>query len=280
MKKKLLTFITATVFGTSLYSTSAMAATIKVKSGDTLSKYSKQYHLSVSEIKTANKLSSDKLKIGQNIYIPEKGKVVAKTSVSPSPAVKTVKPSTSPSSAVYTVKSGDSLSAIAKKYKVTVTQLKTWNGLKSDKIKLGQKLKINSSSVTVAPKTATTAAKPAATINKGKLIQDAKAVIGTPYRWGGITPKGFDCSGFVHYLINKQKPTSRMTVDGYWRITKPVFSLSVGDFVYYHTYTSGPSHMGIYIGNGQFIHSASSGVQITAMNNSYWKAHYLGARQL
>jgi peptidoglycan DL-endopeptidase LytE len=271
MKKKLLSFITATVLGTSLYSTSAMAATIKVKSGDTLSKYSKQYNLSVSEIMAANKLSSDRIKIGQNIIIPEKGKVVA--------AAKT---SISPASTVYTVKSGDSLSLIAKKYKTTVAQLKSWNGLKSDMLKIGQQLKVNGAPAAAAPKTTTTVApKPAvSTINKGKLIQDAKAMIGTPYRWGGTTPKGFDCSGFIYYVINKQKTAPRQTVDGYWNITKPVFSISAGDFVYYQTYKKGPSHMGIYIGNGQFIHSASSGVQITAMSNSYWKARYLGARQL
>ncbi|PLS01410.1 C40 family peptidase [Neobacillus cucumis] len=270
MKKKLLAFVTATVFGTSLYSTSAMAATIKVKSGDTLSKYSKQYHISVSEIKAANKLSSDRIYVGQNLYIPEKGKAAAKTT------------SASPSSTVYTVKSGDTLSSIAKKYKTTVAQLKAWNGLKSDFLKIGQKLKINSSNVTVTAAKPAVAAKPAAnTINKNKLIQDAKSVIGTPYKWGGVTPKGFDCSGFIYYVINKQKSSSRLTVDGYWKTTKPVLKLSVGDFVYYQTYKKGPSHMGIYVGNGQFIHASSSkGVQISQMNNSYWKPRYLGARQL
>ncbi|MCM3729975.1 LysM peptidoglycan-binding domain-containing protein [Neobacillus cucumis] len=268
MKKKLLAFVTATVFGTSLYSTSALAATVKVKSGDTLSKYAKQYNISVSQIKTANKLSSDRLKVGQSLYIPEKSKVVAKTS-------------TSPSSTVYTVKSGDTLSSIAKKYGITVTQLKSWNDLKSDKLKIGQQLKVNSGNVTVTPAKPAVAKPAVATINKAKLIQDAKAVIGVPYKWGGITPKGFDCSGLIHYVINKQKSASRLTVDGYWKTTKPVSSLSAGDFVYYQTYTKGPSHMGIYVGNGQFIHAGSSkGVEITSMNNSYWKSRYLGARQL
>jgi peptidoglycan DL-endopeptidase LytE len=269
MKKKIIALVTATVFGTSLYSTSAMAATIKVKSGDTLSKYSKQYKISVSEIKTANKLSSDRIFIGQNLFIPEKGKVVSK-------------PSTSLSSVVYTVKSGDSLSLIAKKYRTTVAKLKSWNGLKSNLIRKGQRLKVSSGklTVTVAPRNTSTATKRAvSSINKDKLIQDAKAVVGSPYKWGGNTPSGFDCSGFIYYVINKQKNVSRQTVAGYWTMMKPVSSLSVGDFVYYETYKKGPSHMGIYAGNGRFIHSGSQGVQISDMNNSYWKSRYLGARQ-
>lgn len=268
MKKKIIAFVTATVFGTSLYSTSAMAATIKVKSGDTLSKYSKQYKISVSEIKKANKLSSDRIKIGQSIYIPEKGKVVTKSS-------------TSPSSLVYTVRSGDSLSSIAKKYRTTVTQLKAGNRLKSDLIRIGQKLKISSGTVTSPVAPAPAANKPAvSTINKNKLIQNAKTVVGSPYKWGGTTPSGFDCSGFIYYVINKQKSVSRQTVAGYWNKMKPVSTLSVGDFVYYETYKKGPSHMGIYVGNGKFVHSGSRGVEISNMNISYWKSRYLGARQL
>ncbi|PGV47819.1 C40 family peptidase [Bacillus sp. AFS037270] len=267
MKKKFIALFTATVFGTSLYSTTAMAATIKVKSGDTLSKYSKQYNIAVSEIKTANKLSSDRIYIGQNLYIPEKGKVVAKTS-------------TSPSSVVYTVKSGDSLSLIAKRYGTTVTQLKSWNGLKSDLIRIGQKLKVTSGTVTSPVAPTPSATKPAvSSINKAKLVQDAKTVVGSPYKWGGTTSSGFDCSGFIYYVVNKQKNVSRSTVAGYWNMMKPVSTLSVGDFVYYETYKKGPSHMGIYVGNGKFIHSGSQGVQISDMNISYWKSRYLGARQ-
>ena len=262
MKKKLLTLVSATVFATSLYGTSAMAQTIKVKSGDTLSRYSKQYNISVSAIKTANKLKNDRIFVNQNLHIPEKGKTAV---------IKSTKPST----VTYTVKAGDSLSFIAKKNRMTVNVLKSLNGLKSNLIRQGQKLKVSGNvfKKTAAAKTTVSA------INKNKLIQDAKAVAGTPYKWGGITSRGFDCSGFIFYSINKQKTVSRQTVAGYWKMMKPVSTLSIGDFVYYETYKSGPSHMGIYVGNGKFIHSASQGVQISSMNISYWKSRYLGARQ-
>ncbi|MFD0825424.1 LysM peptidoglycan-binding domain-containing protein [Neobacillus sp. M.A.Huq-85] len=268
MKKKLLSLVAATVIGTSLYSTSAMAMNIKVKKGDTLSKYSKQYHISVAKIKSANKLKNDRIFVGQNLNIPVKGNTVAKQS-------------TTPTSYIYTVKKGDTLSAIAKKYHTTVKQLKSLNNLKSDFIRLGQKLKVSGKMTTQSIKTNETTSSTVKELNTDKLIQDAKAVIGIPYKWGGTTTSGFDCSGFIYYVINKQKPISRQTVAGYWSMMKPVSTLSVGDFVYYETYKSGPSHMGIYVGNGKFIHSGSTkGVEISDMNNSYWKPRYLGARHL
>lgn len=278
MKKKILTMVAATVFGTSLYSTSAMALDYKVKKGDTLSKISNEYQTPISELKTVNKLKSDRIFIGQNLYIPEKGKSAsAKTSV-----VGTAN--------TYKVKAGDSLSIIARKYNMTVAQLKSLNGLKTDLIRVGQTLKISGKAQpvttartsTTAPKISVASTKTASSaFNKTKLVADAKAVVGTPYLWGGNTPKGFDCSGFIYYVMNKQKSIPRQTVAGYWDMMKPVSTLSVGDFVYYETYKPGPSHMGIYVGNGKFIHAGSSrGVEISDMNNSYWKSRYLGARQL
>lgn len=116
--------------------------------------------------------------------------------------------------------------------------------------------------------------------NSINLVADAGSYIGVPYVWGGTTANGFDCSGFIQNVFQKNGVSLPRTVAMQWNATKAVSSPKVGDIVYFETYTKGPSHNGIYIGNNQFIHSGSStGVTITSMDNSYWKQRYLGARR-
>ncbi|WP_374718524.1 C40 family peptidase [Parageobacillus toebii] len=114
-----------------------------------------------------------------------------------------------------------------------------------------------------------------------ELVADAAELLGKPYVWGGQTPQiGFDCSGFIVYLFQKQGISLPRTVAAIWSVGTPVSSPSVGDIVFFETGKSGPSHAGIYIGNRQFVHSGSStGVTISSLDNSYWKARYLGAKR-
>jgi peptidoglycan endopeptidase LytE len=114
-----------------------------------------------------------------------------------------------------------------------------------------------------------------------ELVADASELLGKPYVWGGQTPAtGFDCSGFIVYLFQKQGISLPRTVASIWKVGTPVSSPSVGDIVFFETDPPGPSHAGIYIGNRQFIHSGSStGVTISSLDNSYWKARYLGAKR-
>lgn len=117
-----------------------------------------------------------------------------------------------------------------------------------------------------------------------KIIATAKKYIGVPYVWGGTSPSGFDCSGLVQYVFKQHGISlNRTTVTQYKQGTYvSKASLKPGDLVFFqNTYGSGISHVGIFIGNGQFIHASSSkGVMISSLSNTYWASHYYGARRV
>ena len=115
-----------------------------------------------------------------------------------------------------------------------------------------------------------------------RIVQTSMQYMGVPYVFGGTTPSGFDCSGYVRYVFAQAGIyLPRMADEQYYSAT-PISTaeLRAGDLVFFSTYTYGPSHVGIYLDDGQFIHASSSrGVSIASLGNSYWSSTYIGARR-
>lgn len=107
--------------------------------------------------------------------------------------------------------------------------------------------------------------------------------LGTPYVWGGTTPSGFDCSGFTRYVYKQLGYTLSRTAGQQLGNGYAVSSLQPGDLVFFdNTYatSAAASHVGIYIGNNQFVHAASGGVKVTSLSDSYYASRYIGARRI
>ncbi|NNU90881.1 C40 family peptidase [Anoxybacillus sp. CHMUD] len=123
-----------------------------------------------------------------------------------------------------------------------------------------------------------------AAFSANKLIAEAHKVIGTPYRAGGTTPKGFDCSGFVGYTYKKVGVSLPRSSGAMYKKGKPVSlkQLAPGDLLFFKTSKhKGISHVAIYIGNGRMIHATSSkGVKVDSIHQSYWKQRFVGAKRL
>ena len=123
----------------------------------------------------------------------------------------------------------------------------------------------------------------ASTATVRRLISSSFQYVGVPYWFGGTTPRGFDCSGFTRYVFSQVGISLPRMADGQFSVGRPVSTerLRPGDLVFFETYEPGPSHVGIYIGNSQFISATSSrGVVVADLFGYYWGERYIGARRV
>jgi cell wall-associated NlpC family hydrolase len=113
--------------------------------------------------------------------------------------------------------------------------------------------------------------------------------MGTPYRWGGTGEDGYDCSGLIQYaygehgilLPRTSRDQSRLGV----LVGKDISELRPGDILGFSTTGAGVTHVGLYVGDGSFIHSASSGVKVSSLDGSdgdsrYWRQRWISARRI
>jgi cell wall-associated NlpC family hydrolase len=118
----------------------------------------------------------------------------------------------------------------------------------------------------------------------GKAAAVAAGLIGRPYRYRGESPSGFDCSGLVRYSYRAagiEAPHGTRALTG---VTRPVGGLldaRPGDLLFFSQRGRPYSHVGIYVGEGQFVHAPSAGgrVRRDSMSDPYWQEHYLEVRR-
>jgi cell wall-associated NlpC family hydrolase len=113
------------------------------------------------------------------------------------------------------------------------------------------------------------------------LTRSAMRFIGVPYVFGGTGAYGFDCSGYVQHVFALLGIHLPRTADAqYYAGRGTGGQIVAGDLVFFQTYAPGPSHVGIYLGNGKFVHASSShGVTVSRLRDRYWSARYLGAKR-
>jgi cell wall-associated NlpC family hydrolase len=116
------------------------------------------------------------------------------------------------------------------------------------------------------------------------VVGTALALRGVPYRSGGSDPAGFDCSGFVWYVFARNGIAIPRTVAAQFQVGRPIrdSDLRAGDLVFFQTGGAPASHVGMVIGDGQFVHAPSSRgeVRIERLATPYWSSRFVGARRL
>lgn len=132
-----------------------------------------------------------------------------------------------------------------------------------------------SSTATRAPGAETVAARAA---------DHALRMQGKPYRYGGNTPSGFDCSGLVQYGYSLAGVKLPHGTDSLRRVSTPIKTnqLQRGDLLFFDQEGKRSSHVGIYLGNDRFVHAPSTGkqVHVASFGDGYWRKHFAGARRL
>ena len=273
-----------------------------VKPGDSLYKISKHYGVSISTLKAINHLEREDLKLHQVLLIP-----AANGRQPREPVKKSSNESSSESSSLssYVVQKGDTLSGISRKTGLPVEEIKRINQLQTNKLAAGQTLILSVSksrtedpeelgdaedqpenSPEVEEEVKEVAVEPASggwksPEERSLFVRVVKTFLGVPYRLGGATLKGIDCSAFVkriYEIFNTQLP--RTTWEQF-RIGKKVGKgdLEEGDLVFFKVPTrrANNRHVGIYIGNNEFVHASSRNreVRVDSLEAPYFSKRFI-----
>ncbi|MDI7261678.1 MAG: LysM peptidoglycan-binding domain-containing protein [Thermodesulfobacteriota bacterium] len=262
-----------------------------VKSGDSLYTISRSFGISVEALKEANGLEGNQIRPKQVLFIPNPQKR----------SVEETAQRVSFETEAYIVKQGDSLYSISKRVGLSVEEIKRMNDLQTNDLKKGQKL--------ILPKQKSNREEEPEEIGdavevqeiqqvegagqitpeplgkwknpdeKGLFIRVVKNFLGVPYRLGGSTLKGIDCSAFVKKIFDIFNIQLPRTAREQSRLGKKVDreELQEGDLVFFKTRWANNSHVGIYIGNNEFIHASYRGkeVRVDSLDTPYFNQRFV-----
>jgi len=279
-----------------------------VKPGDSLYRISKSFRVNIEALKKANALEGDSLRLKQVLTIPSQREKKADEDAKelpggpdlklPAEDIKRVSRETDS----YVVQKGDSLNSISAKVGFSIEEIKRRNGLKTSTLKIGQTLFLardesrsneeakdfdDGEEITGALQTEPKGAEPVAPAVLGKwsnpeerslFVKVAKTFLGVPYKLGGSTLRGIDCSAFVkkiYEIFDIELPrTAREQLSIGIKVEKD--QLEQGDLVFFKRQGNN-AHVGIYIGDDQFVHASSSNreVKIDHLNTPYYSKRFL-----
>jgi peptidoglycan endopeptidase LytE len=290
------------------------AGPYEVRQGDTLGRISKKLSVSIEALKEANDLKSDALKPRQVLVIPKSQKATIAKS----------KKSTSSATASYVVKKGDNLYAIAGKTGVSVNDLQRMNHIRDNRLRPGQRLVlaktgarsdiaaaagVEPANLSALPEgeeleedepgsagadeqenadgeeeSAELLGKWESSHERQLLARVAMGFLGAPYRLGGSSVKGLDCSAFVKKIYAFFDINLPRTAREQARVGKriPRNELEVGDLVFFNTRRAF-GHVGVYIGNNEFVHASSGrarSVKVDTLDKPYYNKRFVKAVRL
>ena len=267
-----------------------------VAKGESLYRIAKIYNISVEDLKQLNNLSGNLIKTGQKLIVSSTEDEESKASEAGS-VYRTKK-------IYHRIHNGDTLSKIARQYKITVTELKRLNQNVSDnRLKINSRLLVKVDRVRVpeateprlevannVPDENTESRLPEGISVEGvaaDLLDRALSFLDVPYRLGGFSNLGIDCSGLVKKAfsaVGVDLPRTARTqfLEG---TPVPVAEISPGDLLFFAKSKTGryPSHVAIYLGNGLILHASRAAHRVIVdsfESSGYLKSRYLGARRI
>ena len=255
----------------------------KVRKGETLFSIARRYGTTVRKLRKLNGMRSRRtlLKKGQRLLVSRR--VAAGRDVPGD----------------YRVKKGDTFLSIARKFHLDAEELMALNEMDPEDLRPGQTIMLKDEYESPAAQADARISAPQIESKieelqdskklqslsiKDRLMMFAKVMLNIPYRFGGNSFYGIDCSAFVQKVFNLLNIPLPRTARQQFQEGVPVSldDLAIGDLVFFRTYASFPSHVGIYIGKNLFIHASSGGhrVKIGSLTTPYFMKRLIGAKRL